>query len=422
VNRGETLFLADTPNAIRSNATPTTGNWSTAYVIGEADVNITAMVVTADKVFIIKEDGVYYINTAGTVVNAAPSLKAFRATNAGKNSCVWNEKIYIPMGQNALIEYDPANDSWENISPALTQHSASATQTGGTLTSSILTSFDGKIWAVGGGTDWLWALQENGTKNTLFKGQYASIDGIIGWAWHPVAEQTQGDANCIGVSNLTGVGFIWVGHGTGNPGYWNLSKYETAGTKYFTTPWFTGGVRHMLKEAYQLIVGAEDVDADDTISLSWRKYGDADFTAIAGAITSLTRGEASKYMPSNSFATAWQFKVTLANGANTTSPKLTYFKAEGKIKPSEVKVFDFTTDLIDNQMQKNGVGDGVLASRKETCLDNVVASNWPVTFYDLDGATHSVDVLSREQVGVRQEYGRNKVKRFHVLAQKVTLA
>ena len=407
-NIGTTQYIAD-GNVVRSSGTDArTDNWSSDIVFGAVEDDITDLIVASSKLFVIKANGIYYLATDGsTVVEAAPQLRQFTdTTNGGKNGCEWGGKVYVPMG-TALIEYDPENNVWENISPTIPSH----------------TSFDGVIRAVSGGKNYLWVAQRDATYDTLFKGQYAQVDGVYQWNWHPVARNAVNDVQGLMSSSLSGTEYVWWGGvSTSNSGYYDTSKYEHTGeAKYVTTPWFTGGMRHITKALYEAIVGLDTVSANLTVTLAFEKYGTGSYTNL-GTITTSTNGEGSKYFPANSYCTAVRMKITLTSTANTTTPVVNYLKVEGKIRPSEVPVIDCVVQLIDRQKQLNGVSDGLLASRKETCIDNVLASNWPVTMVDLSGTSNSVDVLQREQVRVWRDHLHNTCSEVHILAHKVTLS
>ncbi|MFA5377145.1 MAG: hypothetical protein WC455_15445 [Dehalococcoidia bacterium] len=418
----DTYWKAETPNIVRSQVAPLAGNWSTATYIGGTDTNITDLLVRGSDLYVIKEDGIYKVNSSGTIDFVAPDLKDFYKAGAGKNSCVKDGKLYVPMGNNALVEYDPDADTWDNISPAAVVSKANASQQNETLMYAAQDDFDGKIFSVTGLGNYLYCLQDNGSTNNLFKGIYANMDGHTGWAWHPVAVTTMGDATSLAASNLSGSEWIWAGQGTGNPGYYDTTHYASTG--YFVTAWYTGGVRHIQKSIYNVVCGLQNISADHYYgTLYFQFYGDADWNATTKALnTTLTTGEISNYMPTNSYGRAVRFKILFQTDDADYSPKLNYLKANGKIRNTEIPVIQCTVLLKDNQLMNTGVRDGVSAARKKTAIDNAVASNWPYTLYDIAGTSRTVDMISRTMVQRMRNYQGNPEFVLNLVMQKVTLA
>jgi hypothetical protein len=421
----DTYWKAETPNILRSNtfSTGLNKNWSTATYIGGTDRNITDLLVVGTTLYVIKEDGIYTILSDGTIDYVAPDLKDYYKSGSGQHSCVKDGKIYVPMGNNALIEYDPDAGTWQNVSPAVTVSTANASQTNETLMYAAQDDFDGQIFAVTSFGDYLYCIQDCGSTNNLFKGIHASIDGHTGWAWHPVASTTQSDATSLAASNLSGYEWIWQGNGTGNPGYYDTTHYASSG--YFITPWYTGGVRHIQKAIYDVVAGVENVSASHYYgSVAFQFYGDSTWNATTLALnTTTTVGEISSYMPANSYGRAIRFKVTFQTDDADYSPKLNYLKANGKIRNIEIPVIQCTLICKDNGITRTGVRDGMTAASKKTALDNALASNWPVTFYNFTGTAYTVDMISRVQAAAPQlNYQTAPSYAFECVFQKVTLS
>jgi hypothetical protein len=419
----DTYWKAETPNILRSNtfSTGLNKNWSTATYIGGTDNDVTDLLTLGSTLYIIKEDGIYTILSDGTIDYVAPDLKDFRCDGAGKNSCVKDGKVYVPMG-TALIEYDPDAGTWQNISPSATVSQTNASQSNETLMYAAQEDFDGKIFAVTSLGNYLYCLQDNGTTNNLFKGINANIDGHTGWAWHPIAVTTMGDCTSLAASNLSGADWIWAGQGTGNPGYYDTTHYASTG--YFVTPWFTGGVRHIQKSIYDVVCALTNVSAAHYYgTVYFQFYGDADWNATTLALNTTTvTGEISNYMPTNSYGRAVRFKILFQTDDADYSPKLNYIKANGKIRNTEIPVIQCSVVASDNGLLRTGVRDGIKAARKKTALDNAVASNWPVTFYNPIGTAMTIDMISRTQTGLTLNYQNAPSYTFDLVMQKVTVS
>ncbi|MFA6270627.1 MAG: hypothetical protein WC657_05490 [Candidatus Paceibacterota bacterium] len=421
----DTYWKAETPNILRSNtfSTGLNKNWSTATYIGGTDRNITDLLAVGTTLYIIKEDGIYTILSDGTIDYVAPDLKDYYKSGAGAHSCVKDGKIYVPMGNNALIEYDPDAGTWQNVSPAVTVSTANASQSNETLMYAAQDDFDGQIFAVTSLGDYLYCIQDNGATNNLFKGAYASIDGHTGWAWHPIAVTTMADATSLAASNLSGYEWIWAGQGTGSPGYYDTTHYASSG--YFITSWFTGGVRHIQKSIYAAVAGVENVSASHYYgTLYFQFYGDSTWNVTTLALNTTTvTGEISNFMPSSSYGRAVRFKVLFQTDDADYSPKLNYLKANGKIRNTEIPVIQARFLLKDNQLLRTGVRDGITAARKLTAINNALASNWPVVMSSFTGTSFYGDMISRTQSEAPQLHYQNTPSYLlDVVIQKVTLS
>jgi len=417
-------------NVIRSNDfdTAMTDAWSGDTVVGDANTNITGLATVNNVVYIAKEDSLWKVTTTGTV-SMVVDYKYLFASTSGKGITGWNGKVYVPCGVNSLIEYDPDSGTYSDISPA--KSVSSITQAGistsGAVLSSVQADFDGRIMAVAGGNEVLWVLQDNGAVNNLFRGVYANID-TTGWHWHPIANTTMADVNCMAVSVLTTSPVIWAGHGTGNPGYYNLATYVNSDPTYtnamLITPYYTGGVWRMLKALYSTILGLDDITATVYATVQFRFYGTSAWsTALTfdGASGTVTNGQDSNDMPTDSYGTAIQYRINLISNSASSSPKVTRLTGEGVIKPTEISVIECSVLLQDHQLTYTGVKDTMPASRKLSGLNTIRASSWPVTFYDITGTSHSVDLTTREDASApeRRLVGNNRFVK-NLLMKKVT--
>ncbi|MFA5038005.1 MAG: hypothetical protein WC479_12615, partial [Candidatus Izemoplasmatales bacterium] len=420
----DTYWKAETPNTVRSNdfSTGLNKNWSTATYVSGTDNDITDLLVRGTDLYVIKEDGIYLISSTGTIDYVAPDLKDFRCDDAGKNSCVKDGKLYVPMGVH-LIEYDPDSETWQDISPTVTVSKSNASQANETMMYAAQDDFDGKIFAVTALGNWLYCIQDNGATNNLLKGIYANIDGVTGWAWHPVAVTTMADATSLTASNLSGSEWIWAGQGTGSPGYYDTTKYISSG--YFITPWYTGGVRHIQKAIYAIVAGVENISAAHYYgTVYFQFYGDSTWNATTLALNTTTvTGEISNYMPTSSYGRAVRFKVLFQTDDASYSPKLNYLKANGKIRNTEIPVIQARFLLRDNQLLRTGVRDGITAARKLTAINNALASNWPVAMSSFTGTAFYGDMISRTQSEAPQLHYQNTPSYLlDVVIQKVTLS
>jgi len=435
---GTTLYIAGRPtgvttgakHVIRTNTAPLAGAWSADTVVGDTNTNITGLVTVNGVVYIAKEDSLWKVNSDGTVTMVV-DYRYLYASTSGVGVTGWNNKVYVPCGTNSLIEYDPDSGTYASISPADTIAGFDQAQIAlsHAMLSSIQADFDGRIMAVAGGADFLWILQDNGSVNNLFKGRYSNIDSV-GWHWHPVANTTMADVNAMAVSSLSGSLKIWVAHGTGNPGYYDLTKYETSDPTYtnpcLLTPYYTGGVWRMMKALYSIILGLESITATVYITLQYRFYGTAAWSSALtfdGAAGTVSNGQDQNYMPADSFGTAIQFRINFISNSSSSTPKVTRINGEGVIKPSEVSTIQCSVLLTDSMVMRNGAMDTMPASTKRTALNTIRALNWPTTMYDIVGTSHNVDMILKEQnvAPIVKRVG-NPEYIYDLILKKVTLA
>lgn len=428
-----TTVFTTIESVLRTNTTPLAGAWSTDISCGLTNINNTGLKTVNNVIYIAKENSLWKVNSTGTTDMLIDYTISYASTS-GKNMFGWNNNVYIPCGVNALLEYIPGDGTYSNISPAAIAFSTTQAKiaTASAVLSGIQTDFDGRIMAIAGDDSWLWVIQDNGTVNNLFKGQYANIDGT-GWHWHPVANTTMADVNCMAVSSLTTTPanpVIWVGAGTTN-GYYNPGAYETSDPTYtipcLITPYYTGGVWRMMKELYTVILGLESITANVYVTLQYRFYGTTAWSTPVliydGEDGEVSNGQDSNFMPKNSFGTAIQFRLNFVSNASTATPKITRINGEGIIKSAEVSVIECTVMLQDNQLMRTGARDTMPASRKKSGLNTIRASNWPVTFYDIEGTTLNVDLMTREDASApeRRLIGNNRYTKS-LLLKKVVLS
>ena len=389
---------------IRTNTAPKAGAWSADTKVGSSNTDITGLVTINNVVYIAKQDSLWKVNSDGSV-SIVVDYNYLYATTSGVGITGWNNKVFIPCGVNSLLEYDPDTGRYDDISPAKTVGSFDQANiaTGEAILSKIQTDFDGRITNVIGGADFLYAVQDNGAVNNLFKGRYANIDSV-GWHWHPIANTTMADTNTLAYSILTGAPIIWAAHGAGHPGYYNFAKYETSDPTYtnpiLITPYYSGGVWRMMKSLYSLILGLESITANVYVTVQYRFYGSVSWSGALtfdGASGTVTNGQDQNFLPADSFGTAIQFRLNFISNVNTATPRVTRLSGEGIIKPSEVSVIECAVLLEDNTQMKTGARDMQPASRKKSALNTIRGKNWPVTFYDINGTSHSVDLTLREQ-------------------------
>ena len=109
--------VTEKPHQVRSAADGTAlGNWSTATSVGDSSAAITALVGVGSNLIVIKTDGIYRLETDGTVTNLRPELSALAHKDFGKGAWAWNDLIFIPLHGGGLWELETATWTVRDVS------------------------------------------------------------------------------------------------------------------------------------------------------------------------------------------------------------------------------------------------------------------------------------------------------------------
>ena len=115
------------------------------------------------------------------------SLIAEKSPTSGKNAYAWQNRLYIPCGAQALYEYNE-DGVVTDISPSkyVTNNS----------------DFDGRIVALAGDAQWLFAFLENGDRTEILAGRWETVESGSEWVWHPIVSAPIGKVTCAKVSTV----------------------------------------------------------------------------------------------------------------------------------------------------------------------------------------------------------------------------
>lgn len=115
----------------------------------------------------------YYLNSSGVVKDdLAPELESLSRSIASQNIIEWLGKLYIPWGDQSLLEEDSGTLTWRSPSDFATG----------------LSDFNGKVFTISADDRYLYAILDNGAKIDVLSGRLEEIDGSIVWVWHPINE------------------------------------------------------------------------------------------------------------------------------------------------------------------------------------------------------------------------------------------
>jgi len=408
-----TAELKSSTNAING------GSWTTATTVGATTDNITGLLTESGQLFVMKEDMPYYLDTDGNVHRLIPELKTTQTSTNGTNSDVWQAKLYIPCGTQGLIEYDNGVVTWR--SPA--------------KFCSNISEFTGQIQAVTHDEEWLFAITDNGNYLEVQGARAGTSEVGADWVWHPIAELT-----------LTGCQIAWVSSvykkrlyiaSTVNSEtltYYPLpttygnadadTNYVFGTGGYFITPWFSANFRADYKSFIKLTLECENVGANDYITASYRIQGKTDFKDIGNYISTYS----TKYLPDYSTgvkptSTLIQFKFTWKVTDTSTCPRLLSFDCRGVWYPTRRNIITCTVLCADGLAARNGTDDGQTGAVIKAAIEEARdTATWPVTFYDRDGNTIYVKVLSAKYRATSDTKDKNPEGVIDLVLMKVPLA
>jgi len=379
-----TLWKAIKPRETKQSTNPTNaGSWTTLTNIDSTAYNITNLVEQAGTIYIGKEDMPYYVDSSGNVQRLIPSLKAETSTRSCKAMLSHKERLYMAVGQQALIEYDAGTVT--DLSPAsyITNNS----------------DFDGEIMAMAYDAQWLFAFMDDGTNLQLLAGRWEIIEGTTSWVWHPLDEQALAGAETAYASTVF-ARRLWVSSTSSAQQlfYYPLpSQYGNiaADTSYafqsggeLVTSWLDGGFFSDKKAFIKLTLNM----AGTSSTVYWRAYyekmGDASATEINSPTYFKTSPSTSAYIPVDGSSvrpqsTHIRFTFKPINTSSTT-PKLLSYDCRAIWYPTLRKLISCQVVVADDQILKDGRKD---EDQTATTIRTAIAAfinpttAWPRAFY-----------------------------------------
>jgi hypothetical protein len=184
---GSVFYKVILPNEVKKATNPINGgSWSTIDVIGDYENNITSVAVDVDIPYFGKEDTVYYLDTNDASYPMVADMQSLKSSTNCTNMLVWHKKLYVPCGNNGLVEYDNGTVTWRSPSLFCTN----------------LSGFTGSVQALAADEEYLYAIVDNSTKIEILAGQQRVVDGSNVWSWHTLQEITLTGCQYAVVSNI----------------------------------------------------------------------------------------------------------------------------------------------------------------------------------------------------------------------------
>ncbi len=349
-------YTSRSPQTVYKMASILAGTATTTYTVGQVGFNITKIVNHLESPFIVKENGLFYISSAGSVIEVMTDLRSLYNTNTGKNTISWNGKLYVPAGNQALLEYDAGD----------------VASIGANKYNERLSDFSGQIGATASDDEWLFSILDNSTKIEILKGRYETIEDLgTDWRWHPIIEDTYGTVSYAYVSGITAQR-LWYGGGTSLPKYIPLpTKYgdplndttltfQNAVTE--ESPWFDFGLSMANKTLLSFLLHSTALSTGhQTIKVEYQLWGEASttWTEVGGSgqgsfVTSPTE---EKFFGSGIVSKKVRFRFTFYTDDTTVGHAVTGFTCYAIVNPLRLTMTKAQVRVADDNVLRNGAID-----------------------------------------------------------------
>jgi len=431
----DTMYGSDSINTLRSNTAPAgTTAWSGTTTVDASYNSITGLLADSNTLYIPKEDRTFYLDSSGNVKVLVDDTQHLTDSNGGKNIFGWQGKVYLPY-QSALLEYDSGTLTWLSPSDFCTD----------------LSAYTGAIQAVAGDDRYLFIATANSTKVEILAGHYETIDGSTSWVWHPIVDMTLSGADNMFVSDVyqrrayiapassaDSLYYVPIPTSYGNVASDANISCSTTGTGYFTTPElhanFKGDTKAFIKAVAEL---GHDYDTNiyfechywNENSTVWTDAGDFKGSAAAGTVAASR--EHTLYLPASSTGvnpySKWiKLKIVGKTNDAAKTPILKRLELRGILYPKRRNLIYCVVRCADDLILLDGSKDRIQAKDISTALDEAKnTATWPVTFYDINGDTKYVKVLSTKPYSkvVHKEDRTGKTEQlYYLLLQEVALS
>lgn len=424
----DTMWKAIKPYTLMSATDPTNPgegtNWSTTTTVDTSTYNITDLISDGSSLYIPKEDRCFYLDSAGAVKVLIDASKSITCSTSGKNSFAWNQtQIYYPCGTQSLIEYDAGAITWRSPSKYCTN----------------LSAFNGRVQALAGDEEWLFAILDNGDYVEVLAGREETIDSTTKWIWHPISQFALTGCETAFVSSIFQKR-LWIAStssadkpyyiklytGYGNPTGDTNRYFQTGG--HFITPWLHGEFRGDNKVWIKLTLTMEDVDTDVYFKAYYQLLGDDDFSSSIGNFKTVPKTThyittATDNVISNKTDIYIRFKIEAVCTTSAT-PVLKGYDCRAILYPTKRNIISATVKCDDEVEDKDGNHLDDSADTIATALREAKNATGLVTIWDITGTAKYCKVLPHpnfEQI-IETEKDRVIKRVFNLLLQEVALS
>lgn len=328
-------------------------NWDSGTAVGLSFDVVTGIEEIEGTPYVAKEDLPYYIDTSGNPYPLIPSLSSEKSSTNGANLMAWQNRLYIPTGQDSLYEYDPSSGIATNISPAQVIQNVAG--------------FDGRVTALAADSQWLFAFVfKSGQYVEILAGrrqtQIDSYGNTYGdtWVWHSLAHTAQQATVTGALTSSVYQKMLWYGTNEGYV-YWcylpDSYGYVTSDTTYYyaasgtlITPWLHFNLRGDTKAHIKITLATGNLSAGHkTIAVAYEKFGDSSWTTIGTASSGASN---TFYLPADGSgnypsSTMFRYKFTFTTDTTNSSPILYSYDVRGIWYPAQKRIIEITVRAAD---------------------------------------------------------------------------
>jgi hypothetical protein len=427
----DTLYGNDGDNTIRSTVNPLNGGtaWSNpATYVGAVSIPITALQEKSGALYIMKEDLTYYLDSSGNPQSdLAPEQKSAKSTHSGKNNTVWQNELFIPCGDQALLRVGTTNE-WINPSKYCTN----------------LTEMTGQVEACEGDEEWLYTAIDYSTKVEILAGREETIDGSTSWRWHPIHQLTLAGVETMWITTL-GTKRLFISSTSSSDSLYYMAlptkygditndsnrAYATDSSAYFITPWLHANFRGDSKAFIKITASlGHTYSANVYWTCAYEVLGDTSWTTVGNFKGTASSMIESLYIPADGsgnkpISPYIRFKFTAVTNSATVTPILVDFNVQAILRPSVRNIIECAVRCADEIRDKDGsLMQGISATYIRTVLNEAQAATWPFTFYDLWGITKTVTMLPSPTYSEIVDYLKqeNPSEYFYLRLQEISLS
>ena len=377
-----------------SSANDITANWTEKASFPNLPENFTDMFVARDAgddpvLYFLTPIGMYYLDVFSNFVFGPTELSWEYDSASGKKGLYWKGSSYVSVGKGI---YRVTSGTVDLIGPDMDDGLPEDMQ--GTITDMIGVGFWLVISIDGGSSN----------KSSILK-RY-----ITGKHWHPVYV---GSVNTPISALFWDSGTLYFGEGTNvkslpfsnkteNVAKLSTHTYSASGDIIY--PYFHSEFEAMPKVAHKVRAVTEDCDADEKITVSYRKDSETPWTEL-GSFTSSPRPTALPFPSSgDSIGVSFeriQFKVAYARGSTTTnSPKIKSLILEYRVIPPVLWGFDMRVLAVTSGDKR---GQDIIDALRTAIETGTLLSFYPSG--DKDKTEYFVEVRGMPGAQMGTEFG-----------------
>lgn len=338
----ENLWKFKTPNELSRTTdgrTVAAGGvqWESPTYVGETSNDITNIFLHANKIYIGKEDGLFWLDSNGGVHPELPGeLKVNHSTDNFKYVAQWQTSTYFSLLLSGG-ELTTA-DTYRPVYPLVDIDDIG--KKGNTVGISSEPEF--LYWAV-----------DEGTNTHIYKGREVLTNQGLQWQWCPWVFLSTNTCSTIKVcQHSTTDRRLWFGYGThtayvtlsDNPLADSAATYTASGFcrmsyTYGTDPVFDKLWQSAVVEQHRVASGAETAaSSGETVQIKYRDDTDTTATSVISAYN--TAGVVETNFSSALSNKRIQFEIHLASDTAAATPVVTYFQAKGVEVPTTVRIHE----------------------------------------------------------------------------------